>query len=206
MSDPRSSSPADPACNPWQSQRGSPLARAVQATRAAVAIAGAALLMMLCATLVGCIIPPSLRVESDSNSPPVILTVSGDQTALAEPGPMVLEQGSTSTSLVLTLLDTDVRDDLYVRMFVDYNMPDRLPPRVACDVPHNDTNPQEIRTTSCNVSGLCLTADIPVQRILTIVVSDRRPMDFGADPQQVPDPGLSSNLVYFLRCQPPQTP
>jgi hypothetical protein len=47
---------------------------------------------------------------------------------------------------------------------------------------------------------------IGVQRVLTIVVSDRKPMDFGADPQQLPDPGLSSNLVYFLHCQLPQMP
>ena len=113
---------------------------------------------------------------------------------------------SRSPSLVLTLLDTDIRDDLHVRLFVDYNAPDRLPPRAACEVPHNDTNPQAMRTATCNVSGLCMTADIGVQRSLTIVVSDRLPMDFGADPQALMMPGQSSYRFYFLRCQPPQTP
>jgi hypothetical protein len=206
MSDPRSATTAAPSRNPWQSQQGSRLARAVQAARVAVTIAGAALLILLCATLVGCVIPPSLRLDEESNSPPVITSVSGDRTALADPGPVVLEQGSTSTNLVLTLLDTDVRDDLHVRLFVDYNAPDRLPPRVACEVPHNDTNPQAKRTATCNVSGLCMTADIGVQRNLTIVVSDRPPPDFGVDPQALTEPGLSSYRFYFLRCQPPQTP
>jgi hypothetical protein len=176
----------------------------VQGTRSAVTIAGAALLATPCA--VGCVIPPSLRVDEETDSPPVITSVTGDRTVLADPGPVVLEQGSTSTSLVLTLLDTDVRDDLHVRLFVDYNAPDRLPPRAACEVPHNDTNPQAMRTATCNVAGLCLTADIGVQRGLTIVVSDRMPADFGIDPQALMMPGFSSYRFYYLRCQPPQTP
>jgi hypothetical protein len=168
-----------------------------------VTIAGAALLATLCP---GCVIPPSLRVDEESDSPPVITSVSSDRTVLADPGPVVLEQGGTSTNLVLTLLDTDLRDDLHVRLFVDYNAPDRLPPRAACEVPHNDDNPQAARTATCNVSGLCLTADIGVQRGLMIVVSDRMPTDFGADPQALMVQGLSSYRFYFLRCQPPQTP
>lgn len=205
MSDPRSRNPAAPTCNPWQSRTGSPLARVVQAPRTAVTILGAALLVMLCVTLVGCVIPPSLRVDEENNSPPIIMSVSGG-TALADPGPVVLEQGSTTTSLALTLLDTDVRDDLHVRLFIDYNAPDRLPPRVACEAPHNDDNPQAMRTATCNVAGLCMTGDIGVQRGLTIVVSDRPPPDFGVDPQALTAPGLSSYRFYFLRCQPPQTP
>lgn len=165
-------------------------------------IAGAALLATLC---LGCVIPPSLRIDEENDSPPVITEVSSG-TPLADPGPIVLEQGSTSTNLVLTLLDTDVRDDLHVRLFVDYNAPDRLPARAACEVPHNDDNPQATRTATCNVSGLCLTADVGVQRGLMIVVSDRKPMDFGADPQALMMQGQSSYRFYYLRCQPPQTP
>lgn len=206
MSDPRSANPADPAGNSSEFRAGSPLARAVQALRSAVMIAGAVLLVVLCATLIGCVIPPSLRVDEETNSPPVITSVSSDRTVLADPGPIVLEQGNTATNLVLTLLDTDVRDDLHVRLFIDYNAPDRLPPRVACEVPHNDSNPQASRTATCPVAGLCMTADIGVQRSLTVVVSDRQPPDFGSDPQALMPPGLSSYRFYFLRCQPPQTP
>jgi hypothetical protein len=207
MSDPRSRDPADPAGNSLEFRAGSPLARAVQALRAAVMIAGAALLAMPCATLVGCVIPPSLRVDEETtDSPPVITSVSSDGTVLADPGPIVLEQGNTATNLVLTLIDTDVRDDLHVRLFVDYNAPDRLPPRVACEIPHNDATPQAKRTATCPVAGLCMTADIGVQRSLMVVVSDRQPMDFGSDPQGLMTMGQSSYRFYFLRCQPPQTP
>jgi hypothetical protein len=204
MSDPRSIVPGAPCPNYLQSQEGSRLARRVQAGRSGLAIE-ALLLMMLCAALVGCVIPPSLRPEDDAgtDSPPAILTVSGDRTAFAEPGPVVLEQGSTASTLNLHLLDTDVDDDLYVRLFVDYNAPDRLPPRIACNVPHTG---KPLRDASCNVSGLCMTADIGVQRNLSIVVSDRKPDDFGADPQHLDSSGVSTDRFYFLQCQPPQTP
>lgn len=163
------------------------------------------MLCLLIATLVGCVIPPSLRVDEETNSPPVIVSVTGDRSELAEPGPVVLEAGLTSSNLVLTLLDTDVRDDLFVRMFVDYNAPNKLPARVACAVPHNDDNPQAKRAVTCNLSGLCLTSDIGMQRNLMVFVFDRQPSDFGADPQAVPDPGMSSYRFYFLRCQLPTT-
>lgn len=203
MSDSRSKPPAASTCNPLQSQGGSPLARAVQAGRSGLAIE-ALLLMMLCATLVGCVIPPSLQPEDEgTDSPPAILSVSGDQTAFAEPGPVVLAQGATGSSLLITLLDTDVNDTLYVRLFVDYNAPDRLPPRVICGAAPTG---KPTRTATCNVSGLCMSADVGVQRNLSIVVSDRPPLDFGQDPQQLMSPGLSTDRFYFLKCQPPQTP
>jgi hypothetical protein len=170
-----------------------------------VAIAGAVLLVMLWVGLVGCVIPPSLRVEEDAgaNSPPAITSVAGDRNALAEPGPVILEQGGTASNLRVGLLDTDLGDTLYVRIFVDYNAPDRLPARVACSaLPSASAS----RSATCNVSGLCVTADIGVQRNMTIVVSDRLPDDFGADPQSVRPPGLSTDRFFFLQCQPPQTP
>lgn len=206
MSEPNSNLHATNSRNSQQSQRGSRLARAVQVPRSAVEFAGAALLLMLMgALLVGCVIPPSLRPEEDAgtNSPPAILSVTGDRTALAEPGPVVLEQGSSASSLVVSLLDTDVNDTLYVRIFIDYNAPDRLPPRIACSALPN-TKPG--RTATCNVSGLCMTADIGVQRNMTIVVFDRMPADFGSDPQAMMSPGLSTDRFFFLQCQPPQTP
>jgi hypothetical protein len=165
----------------------------------------ALLLMLLCATLVGCVFPPQLQPEEDAgtDSPPAILSVSGDQTALAEPGPVVLAQGATGSSLLITLLDTDLNDTLYVRLFVDYNAPDRLPPRVICGAAPTG---KPMRTATCNVSGLCMSADVGVQRNLSIVVSDRPPLDFGQDPQQLMSAGLSTDRFYFLKCQPPQTP
>jgi hypothetical protein len=162
-----------------------------------------ALALVLTLGSVGCVIPPSLRVEDDAgvNSPPTIVMVTGDQSALAEPGPVFVARGDTS-DLHIQLLDTDLADTLYVRIFVDYNMPDRLPPRVQCFAAPTMS---ATRTATCSVSGLCITADVGVQRNMTIVVFDRPPKDTGVDPQAMAMGGLSTYRFYFLKCQPPQT-
>jgi hypothetical protein len=177
----------------------------VQAVRFTVATAGALLFVMLCMALVACVIPPSLKVEEDAgtNSPPAITAVIGND-PLPEPGPVTFAQGSTANStLHVALLDTDAADKLSVRVFVDYNMPDRLPPRLTCPVA--TTNNPAVRTATCNMSSLCTTTDIGTRRNMTIVVSDRIPFDFGPDPQGMMDTtGLSTYRFYFLQCQPPQ--
>ena len=174
----------------------------MQASRS---IVGVLLSMTLALALGGCVFPPSLRVEDDAgvNSPPAIISVTGDRAELAEPGPVVLERGDTAGSLRVALLDTDKTDTLYVRIFVDYNVPDRLPPRVACAAAPNLS---ATRTATCNMSGLCTTADIGVQRNMSIVVFDRLPADFGVDPKAMTDGGLSTGRFYFVKCQLPQTP
>ena len=203
MSEPRSAFPGNPDCNPWKLQDGSWLARAVQAVRTSV---GTALCSVLLTPLVGCVIPPSLRVEDDAavNSPPAILSILSDQLELAEPKPVFVERGEMAGNVSVSLIDTDVTDALYVRIFVDYNLPDRLPPRVACMAAPN-TTPQ--RTATCNLAGLCAMDDIGVQRNMTVVVFDRPPADTGADPQRMMDArGLSTSRFYFLSCQLPQVP
>jgi hypothetical protein len=161
--------------------------------------------MMLALPLVGCVFPPSLQVADDAgvNSPPAILSVLGDQAPLPEPGPVSVERGDAAGSFRVSLIDSDLTDSLYVRIFVDYNMPDRLPARIQCAAAPNMT---AIRTATCSLPGLCMTSDIGVQRNMTIVVFDRLPSDSGSDPQSMPDGGLSTYRFYFLKCQPPQTP
>ena len=87
MSEPRGVSSGHLDCNRWIFQDGSRLARPVQAHRASV---GTALCILLLMALVGCVIPPSLRVEDDAgvNSPPAIQSITSDQLELAEPGPV----------------------------------------------------------------------------------------------------------------------
>lgn len=168
------------------------------------------MLVLLCATLAACVIPPSLRVEDDAgvNSPPAIVSVRGAQDALAEPGPYAFESGQMAGNLSVQLIDTDINDTLYLRIFLDYNTPagNRVPPRVACPVP---VTTMAERTATCNLSGLCLPSDVgaSVQHNMTIVVFDRKPLDFGADPQAMMQmDGLSTSRFYFIHCQPPQTP
>src|SRR5262249_9299088 len=124
---------------PWQSRGGSPLARAVHARRSVV---GTVMMLLFCAMLVACVIPPSLRVEDDAgvNSPPASVPVLGSPDALAEPGPYFVPAGQMAGTLSVSLLDTDVNDTLYLRIYLDYNTPvgNRVPPRVVCPVPQSN--------------------------------------------------------------------
>ena len=165
---------------------------------------------MLCVPMAACVIPPSLSADGSQNqdagvnSPPAILSVTSDQQALEEPGPVVFEMGATAGELSVTLIDTDASDTLYVRIFVDYNLPNRLDARARCEASAGTVK----RTATCKLNALCLAEDIGVQRAMTVVVFDRQPLAPGeGEPafQAVPDPGLSTSRFYFLRCQPPQT-
>jgi hypothetical protein len=165
------------------------------------------MLSILC--MVGCVIPPSLTVGEDAgvNSPPAILLVTSDQQALPEPGPVLFDIGSTAGDVSVSLIDSDLLDTLYVRIFVDYNLPNRLDARSKCTAPPSTT---PTRTATCPLNSLCVMDDLGVQRNMTIVVFDREPNDSGeGDPpfQAMPEGagGLSTSRFYFLKCQPGQT-
>ena len=190
------------AANHVQSWRGSRLARVVHGVVTFVEVAARISLLFV----VGCVIPPSLEVDNIDagvNSPPAILLVSSDQSALPEPGPVSFDKGPTAGNLSIKLIDTDVADMLFVRVFVDYNLPDRLPARSTCAATPNGT-PK--RTATCGLSSLCAQADLGVQRTMSIVVFDRMPLDKGEPAfQDLPKDGLSASRLYFLQCRPPQT-
>ena len=153
--------------------------------------------------LASCVIPPSLSVSEDAgvNSPPAILSVSSDQVVLPEPGPVAFEIGG-NTDLSVSLIDTDADDTLYVRIFVDYNSPDRLDARSKCTAGSGAAR----RTATCNLRSLCASTDLDTQRNMTVVVFDRLPDDSGkGDPpfqaMDVGSGGLSTSRFYFLKCQ-----
>src|SRR5688572_27518470 len=101
-----------PQRNRWRSWEGSPLARGVHDVCLLVGI-------LASLSLNGCVIPPAIDLEKQDagvNSPPAILAVTGDQQALPEPGPVSFEQGRTAGNLNVSLIDTDLRDTLYVRI------------------------------------------------------------------------------------------
>ncbi len=191
--------------NRWQSWAGSTLARTVHTPCVVLRIVVSNLWMTM---LVGCLIPPSLEVENQDasvNSPPAILGVTSDNQALSEPGPVLFDMGSTAGDISLSLIDTDTHDTLFVRIFVDYNSPNRLDARARCTAPPSTSAG---RTATCKLNSLCLMEDLGVQRNMTIVVFDRDPLPPGdGDPpfQAMPAGGLSTSRFYFLKCQPPQT-
>jgi hypothetical protein len=176
---------------------GSRLARGVHPVAPPVTI-------LLALLLVGCVIPPDLSVDKQDagiNSPPAIIGVSSDQSELPEPGPVVFEQGPTAGKLSLQLIDTDVTDTLYVRIFVDYKVADPTAPRSTCTTASGPMVPAK-RSTNCDMTAVCTMADIGQTRNMTVVVFDRQPLESGAPPfQAMPEGGLSASKFFFLRCQ-----
>ncbi|MBV8763236.1 MAG: hypothetical protein JO257_38485 [Deltaproteobacteria bacterium] len=161
------------------------------------------------AGLVGCIIPPSLGVEQQDagvNSPPSILSVRSDQTELPEPGPIDIEVGQSSP-LNLTLLDTDITDKLYVRVFVDYSKDNQTSPRSSCIAATSGTAQ---RTATCQAAGICLSTDTDasVAHVMQVMVFDREPLDTAEQPlfQAMPMGGLSTDRTYRLNCKAATTP
>jgi len=189
MSDPRSSEHA--------ATRGYLLARALHGC-------GPAVLRILPVMFAGCIIPPSLGVEKQDagvNSPPSILSVRSDQTELPEPGPVDLEVDQTSP-LNLTLLDTDLGDTLYVRVFVNYSKDNPTSPRSTCTAASTG---QATRTASCPLQGVCLPGDVgaAIPPLMQVIVFDRQPLETGELPlfQAMPPGGLSTDRTYQLNCR-----
>jgi hypothetical protein len=160
--------------------------------------------VLLVSLLVGCVIPPSLSVDNQdagANSPPAITAVRSEQEALAEPGPLALVRDEGG-SLSIELLDTDLLDTLYVRVFVNYTVDEPTPARANCTASPTQT-PK--RTVTCDLTALCTTQDDNLQRNMTVVAFDREPLESG-EPfyQAMPPGGLSTSKFFFLNCTPPQ--
>jgi hypothetical protein len=197
MSDHHRRQRGDTTRNHWGFLHGSLLARGVHRLVPPVPILFGLL-------LVGCVIPPSLSVDSQdagTNSPPAILAVRSDQQELPEPGPVVFDQGPTAGKLSLQLIDTDVNDTLFVRVFVDYRVDDPTAPRSTCKAAGGATAPA-MRTTNCDTTAVCTMADIGQTRNMTVVVFDREPLEAGVPAfQAMPEGGLTTNKFFFLKCK-----
>ena len=160
------------------------------------------LLWLLVASLAGCVLPPSLSVDNSDagvDSPPSILAVRSDQQEFPEYTTLTFEV-NTSSTLNLTLLDTDVDDTLYTRVFVDYDLPDPFPPRSNCTPGAGGVAAQ--RSSTCDLHGLCLSTDVGKTHVMSVVVFDREVLDSGTPLYQaMPPGGLSTSRTFFLICQ-----
>lgn len=196
MSDPRSSSGGARHAN-WAS----PHVRSALARPLHHAVS--MLPLLLAVTMVGCIIPPSLSVDVQDagvDSPPAITSVRSDNQELPEPGPVLFSVGGMST-LDLTLLDTDLTDTLFVRVFVDYTVTVPTAPRSTCTGTSADNSAE--RTARCDLRALCLPADVGQMRLMRIVVFDREVVDSGlpGPPFMTMAPGgESTSRTYILTC------
>jgi hypothetical protein len=179
----------------------SPLARSLHGSAGAVLL----VLTLLAAGLAGCVLPPSLSVDNSDggvDSPPSILAVRSDQQEFPEYSTLTFEI-NTSSTLNLTLLDTDLDDTLYPRVFVDYDLPtppNPTPPRSTCTPAAGGVAAQ--RSSTCDLHGLCVATDLGKTHVMSVVVFDRQVLDSGTPAYQaMPPGGLSTNRTFFLICQ-----
>ena len=151
----------------------------------------------------GCIIPPSLSVDVQDggiDSPPSITSARSDLLELVEPGPYLFPTApdAQNETINLTLLDTDLEDKLYVRIYVDYTVSAPTAPRSTCSAVANGS---AIRTTTCSLAALCLPTDPSGLRLMEIVVFDRQPLDVGAPMfKAIPAGGQSTTRTFQLGC------
>lgn len=201
MSEPYASVTSLDRANPSTLLGGSALAHPVHGGRVLVQFA------VVGSTFLGaCVFPPDLSVgnqDAGINSPPAILSVRTDDQELTEPGPVIFDQGNGT--LNVELIDTDLTDELFVRVFVDYALDHQTAPRVLCSAP---TNGKAERSVTCSTNALCLPEDVadPKDNTMQIMVFDREPLEAGNPQfQQMPEGGLATSRFFFLTCAAPPT-
>ena len=199
MSDPSCEDPARRDANPPTTQRSLPLARALHGWWRFLSI--------VLVVTTGCIIPPSLAVDNQDagiDSPPAITSVRSSTQEFQEPGPVefVVAPDTQDQSIDLALIDADVDDTLYVRVFVNYYPASPTAPRATCTAATTGT---PVRNTTCNLQALCLPADAGNTNLwMQIVVFDRPILDAGTPPFKAMAPGgLSTDQTYNLLCEQP---
>ncbi len=201
MSEPHAALPGEITCNPARSQGPSPLAHGVHDSGQVVLRS----LFFGSLALGGCVIPPSLSVGNEDagiNSPPAILAVRDDQQELPPAETVVFDRGAGAINL--TLIDTDLGDTLYVRVFIDYTVGDPTPARASCTAaPPTPAVAQ--RSVTCDVSAVCKPGDVGKPPLnMSVVVFDRALLESGTPAfQAMPMGGLKTSLFYFLTCQEP---
>lgn len=171
-----------------------PLAHPVHDVSVGLRMAASATLLT---ALAGC---PSLSVETDAgtiNSPPAITSLSADEQVLPDSGELNFAAGVIGSTMIVGLIDSDVGDRLYVRMFVDYRVQDPDPARAECDAEPTGT---VRRTCQADITALC--PEVGEDFFLTVQVFDREPLPSGI-PQfkRMEDPnGLTTNRSFILNC------
>jgi hypothetical protein len=179
---------------------GSRLARPVHRPLRAVFV------LLLPFALVGCVIPPSLSVAEDAglNAPPAITSIRSDQVDLPEPGPVTFAAGAGTINV--EVLDPDVADKLFVRVFFNYEIGNPTAPRAASTAAATG---EALRKVTCDVGALCLAQDIPNREDytyhgMTVQVFDREPLETGTPRfKAMPDGGLSTSWFFYLDCVDP---
>ena len=163
-----------------------------------------------------CIIPPDLEPAADvpdagPSSPPVILSAS-PAPDFSFPGPIQLKRADARI-LALEVVDNDLGDSLFVRLYVDYNRaPTNAPTPPWADCQSASTN-QAVRIINCPTNALCtpIGTEDTNDHVLEALVSDR-PFILDSDPQAegqdpfraVADPVRAAKTLrsWLMNCEP----
>jgi len=154
----------------------------------------------LAAVLVGCVWPAPLDIaqaDAGPGSPPVIVA-SGPAPEFSFPGPLVLDR-SDNPLLSLTILDNETDEELFVRLYVDYGLPDQKPARSGCVIPPSG---QVERVGECALTPVCgdIAAEDETDHFLEAMVADRRFLEeTDRPPEQAPHRGLPVDAAYSIR-------
>lgn len=152
---------------------------------------------------VGCVIPPSLSVDTTdagANSVPSITSVRADGVELPEYARVNFERGAGTLNLVL--YDTDLDDTLFAKVFVNYLTTDPTPARSNCQTAGSTVQ----RSCTLDLAGLCQASDVGRDDLMMqLLVFDRQVLDTGVPLYQaMPPGGLTTSRTYPLVCQDPQ--
>ncbi|HEY4182814.1 MAG TPA: hypothetical protein VGM90_38560 [Kofleriaceae bacterium] len=152
--------------------------------------------------IAGCVFPPSLSVDTSDggvdNSPPAITSIFADGQVLSDSGTVRFNRDAINPQMTLGLLDTDLNDTLYVRIYIDYTVDSPQPARAG-----NDCAPTGDRTRTCNVDIGAMCPAVKDGYAMTVQVFDRALAMDNSSPRyksMMGKGGLTTNRSYTLDC------
>jgi hypothetical protein len=150
----------------------------------------------------GCVYPAPLELDSPDAGPsaPPVIIASGPAPEFALPGPLFLDRSLPDQTFSLTVVDNDSIDEsLFVRLFIDYGMPDQQPASSSCSLPPGEGVE---RVGECLLSPVCNDIEPEDEELhfLEAVIADRPFLDETArPPEQPPYRGLPADAAYSVR-------
>ena len=157
----------------------------------------------------GCLFSPDLSVDEDEFTAPYPPVIFSSADPFEFPGPLLINRGETRI-LSVTVLDNDIDDTIFMRLYVDYTLENPLPALSECSAPSSEFEARIL--TTCPMSAVCNLIPVGADdelHILEALVSDS-PFVTDSDPiaegqpafRAIADPVNSTPVVrsWPFRC------
>lgn len=145
-----------------------------------------------------CILPPPLELDQPDggvNSAPVILSASPPDVSF----PQLRLERNDSRTVDLQVHDPDVEDSLFVRLYVDYGLPDPTPALAECSTGPSTSE----RVINCSLANLCFAVpegDTSIHYV-DAMIADRGFLSEGTPAfRAVPEQAQTSIRTWTLEC------